>query len=148
MTTSLRAITLPNRATSRVIEAISNHFHLDPSAILGRDRSKTTTTARQIVMFVLREHQRPRPSFPEIARELGSLHHTTVMSAIKSVTRKAVVDEYIRDAIEIGRLALLSLDPGHEVRRLSLLAQRDRLVRKATELNEELAQLRAIGGGE
>lgn len=142
-----RTITLPNRATCRVIEAVANHLHLDRSAVLSRDKSKTSTLGRQIVAYVLRTFQHPTPSYPELGREL-SLDHTTVMNAVKSVNRKAADDDYIRDAIEIGRLALLSLDPGHEVRRLSLLAMRDRHVRKATELNEELAQLRMAGGGE
>ena len=138
----------PNRATTRVLSAVAHHFHLTPDALLSRDRHRTVSIARQVVMFVLREYQRPRPSLPEIARELGGRDHTTIMAGLRSIVRKAVIDESIRDAIEMGKIALESLDPNHEVRRLSLLAQRDRLVRKAAELNEELAQLRMAGGGE
>jgi hypothetical protein len=138
----------PNRATTRVLSAVAHHFHLTPAALLSRDRHRTVSIARQVVMFVLREYQRPRPSYPEIARELGGRDHTTIMAGVKSANRQAVIDESVRDAIEMGKLALESLDQNHEVRRLAILAQRDRLVRKATELNEELAQLRAMGGGE
>jgi hypothetical protein len=131
----------PSRATLRIVQAVAHHLHLDPSSIFGRDRHRTATIGRQVVIFVLREHQHPQPSWPEIGREL-SRDHTTCMSAMKSIVRKAVIDEHVRDAIEIGRIALQSLDVSREVRRLALLEERNRLVRRAGMLNEELAALR------
>lgn len=99
-------------------------------------------------MFVLREFQQPKPSFPEIGRELGDRDHTTVMSAVRSLARKAADDEHIRDAIEIGKLALESVDQRHEIRRLALMAQRDRMLRKARALDDELESIANVGAAQ
>lgn len=128
----------PNGATRRVIEAIANHFFLSPDDLLSKDRHKSTALARMIAMYVLREHQKPRPSFPELGRQFGNRDHSTVISAVRRVVSLAVDDEHIRGAIEVGKLALAVTDAGSELRRLTLMAERDELLRKARALDEKL----------
>jgi hypothetical protein len=130
----------PNRATARVVDAVATHLHLEPEQVFSPDRHSSVALARQIVMYVLREHQKPQPSFPELARELGR-DHSTVMYAVRRVTALAEKDEYVRDAIDVGRSALASMDVGLEVRRLTLLREREACLRKARRLDEKLDEL-------
>jgi hypothetical protein len=130
----------PNRATLRVIAAVANHFFVEPSDVLGsRIRVSRVALARQISMYVLREHQHPRPSYPELAREFAR-DHTTVISACRNVTNKAVNDEHVRAAIEIGRLALETISMDAEITRLELLRKRETLLGELRNVDSRLDQ--------
>lgn len=128
---------MPNEATTRVVEAVARHFFLVPGDVFSRRRDYSLALARQISMFVLREYQHPRPSFPEIAREFGR-DHTTVMHAVSRCVALAVDDEHIRAAIEVGRLALESVTVDEEIERLQLLRKRERLLDELRSCEREL----------
>jgi|1185.fasta_scaffold07532_3 hypothetical protein len=130
----------PNRATERVISAVANHFFVEPSDVLSsRSRLSRVALARQIAMYVLREYQHPRPSYPELAREFGR-DHTTVIAAFRSVTNKAVNDEHVRAAIEVGRLALETVSMDAEITRLELLRRREMLLGELLKVDSVLDQ--------
>jgi hypothetical protein len=129
---------MPNQATLRVVEAVANHFFVEPSQVFGRDRHNAVATVRHVVTFVLREYQHPRPSFPELARELQRGDHTTCMSAVKRAVALAEKDEHVRNAIEVGRLALEGCRLDDEINRLSLLRQRDELLHRLRKVESDL----------
>lgn len=135
---------MTSRATDRVISAVANHFYLSPGQLLSKDRHKSIALARQVAMYVLREHQHPCPSFPELGREFGNRHHTTVMTAIKHVVKVAAADEHVRNAIEVGRLALEDVTVNDEITRLQALRRRDGLLRELRKVQSELASLPVI----
>lgn len=128
---------MPNEATTRVVEALSRHFFVAPSEVFGRGRLQSVALVRQLAMYVLREFQHPRPSFPEIGLEFCR-DHTTVMHAVSRCVALAVDDEHIRAAIEVGRLALESVTVDEEIERLKLLRKRERLLDELRSCEREL----------
>src|SRR6185369_5705922 len=98
------AVLMPNTPTSRVVSAIARHLSLDPADLNGVGHHKTTVLGRHVAMYVLREHQRPKPSFPELEREFGR-DHTTIISAVRRIAKLAPEDELVRELIEVGARA-------------------------------------------
>ncbi|MGL4462709.1 MAG: DnaA ATPase domain-containing protein, partial [Planctomycetia bacterium] len=82
-------------------------FGLDPALIDSRGRTKSVTHPRMLVLYLARK--RTTASYNEIGREIGSLNHTTVMSAVKRIEAMLADDAEIalggrvwkvRDAVE------------------------------------------------
>lgn len=128
---------MTSRATLRVIEAVAHHFFLEPEQVLSRDRHSSIAIARQVAMYVLREHQRPRPSFPELEREFGR-DHTTIIHAVRRVPGYAVADEHVCNAIEVGRLALEAVTTDEKIDRLQKLRRRETLLAELQKCEAEL----------
>jgi len=138
-----------NHATTRVVEAVANHFFLKPEQLLSADRHKSAALARHTVAYVLREHQLPKPSLPEIARELGYRDHTSVLHGVRRIIDLATRDDVVRGVIEVGRQALEAAceDQG----RMTLLAKcqrRNELLRQIRQLDEEIGFESTVGAAE
>ncbi len=68
----------------QVLKAVSSGFNVPVDKILARDRSRDVATARQVVMYLLRNEE--NMSFPQIGEALGGRDHTTVMHACEKVS--------------------------------------------------------------
>lgn len=125
-------------APFRVVTAIAKALGLSVDQVLSRERLQSTALARMTALYVLREHQVPRPSFPELGREF-SLDHSTVISACQRVARR-VAEPAVANLIEAGRAALENEQPRdtllakcHELKAIE--ARREQLRREIEELS-------------
>lgn len=64
---------------------VAEHFSLRPSDLKARNNSRRMTGPRQIAMYLCK--QLTDHSLPQIGREFGGKHHTTVLHAVRKITR-------------------------------------------------------------
>ncbi len=81
-----------------IIDVVSRYFDVKPEDIKSDKRSRDISIPRQISMFLCRNLM--DLSFPEIGREFGGKHHTTVMTAFTNIDNKKKSDATIKSAIE------------------------------------------------
>jgi len=82
------AATLPNKTGVQEIEAaVTAFFGVSPSDVRSRRKARPISLARQVTMVLARDLT--DLSLSEIARALGSKHHTTVLSACQKWQRLA-----------------------------------------------------------
>jgi chromosomal replication initiation ATPase DnaA len=72
----------------RIIRAVSDAFRVDPPKILSRDRHHPIVQARFASMWLCRNVEEPRPSYPLIARFHNRTDHTQCMYACDWIDRK------------------------------------------------------------
>lgn len=60
----------------RILIAVQQEFSIEPAWVMGFGRAKLVSTARQVAMYVAREHT--MMSYPQIGRALGRDHSTVV----------------------------------------------------------------------
>jgi chromosomal replication initiator protein len=85
----------PDRASegfgvATIVDATARQFGLDAGQLVARDRRPPVARARKVAMYLARELT--DKSLPEIGRGFGGRDHSTVLSAVRSVT-----DELRRD---------------------------------------------------
>jgi chromosomal replication initiator protein len=69
----------------RIARAVAAHYGLSIDEIKSKNNSRAVATPRQIAMFLCK--QMTRHSFPEIGREFGGKHHTTVMHSVDKIEK-------------------------------------------------------------
>ena len=80
---------LPQRGDlepQKVVDLVAHYFNLSAETLLSRDRSRNIALPRQIAMYLLREEA--NVSLPQIGEVLGGRDHTTVMHAIKKISKE------------------------------------------------------------
>jgi len=85
------------RSPQSIIEAVAGHYGLPSEALTGKARDKRTSTARQVAMFALREHQ--HLSLNEIGKLLGGRDHTTILHGCQKVTSEMNINAELTGAI-------------------------------------------------
>jgi chromosomal replication initiator protein len=60
---------------------VANYFGVSREAVHSKLRDRTTSLARAVTMYLLRNHT--QMSFPEIGRTLGKKNHSTVLMAVR-----------------------------------------------------------------
>ena len=78
----------------RVIDAVTDYFHVDRRSILGAARSRPIVRVRHITMYLLHEELGMKTT--EIGRMLGGKDHATVIHAVAKVKSKIGADEALR----------------------------------------------------
>ena len=66
-----------------VQKAVADHYDLKVSDLKAKDNSRRVAEPRQVAMFLCRELT--GSSLPQIAKEFGGKHHTTVMHSIRKI---------------------------------------------------------------
>lgn len=79
-------------------------FGLPLEALLSTDRSVTVARARQVAMFLAREHT--GQSLPAIARRFGGRTHTTVLNACRRIAQRLDEDAEAREVVNRLRAKL------------------------------------------
>ena len=79
-------------------KAVSDYFHLQPSDLVSKSRTRHVAHPRQIAMYLCRRHT--GASFPVIGDRFGGRDHTTVIHAQQVVERRMKHDALVRQAIE------------------------------------------------
>ena len=67
----------------RIARAVAAHYDLTVEEMKAKNNSRAIAMPRQIAMYLCK--QLTRHSFPEIGREFGGKHHTTVMHSVEKI---------------------------------------------------------------
>ena len=80
-----------------VLRAVASFFSLKPAQLKAKNNAKPIVVPRQIAMYVCREltHQ----SLPQIGRDFGGKHHTTVLHSIRKIDSLRKKDSEISAAV-------------------------------------------------
>lgn len=90
--------------TERIIDAVSQHYHLSPKDLMGNSRRKEIVRPRQIAMYLLRNEN--GFSFPTIGHTFGGRDHTTAMHACAKIVDFLETDEELRQDLTLIRQKL------------------------------------------
>ena len=83
---------------SEIIDAATQEFGVPRAAMLGRDRRRHVSRARQVAMYLARELT--DHNLTEIGRGIGGRDHTTVLHAINQVSSAVHADPVVRDTVD------------------------------------------------
>ena len=70
-------------STDMIIRAVASFFSMRPAQLKAKNNSPAIAVPRQIAMYICKELT-PK-SLPQIGRELGGRHHTTVLHSIRKI---------------------------------------------------------------
>ena len=76
---------------------VSNYFNIALSEMLSQRRSRPLARPRQIAMFLAKKMT--TRSLPEIGRRFANRDHTTVIHAVKTITRLSEQDDEMKKNI-------------------------------------------------
>jgi len=97
--------TAPPAITVERIQALTAQaLGVTPEALLSTDRSAAVARARQVAMFLAREHT--GQSLPAIGRHFGGRTHTTVLNACRRIAQRLDEDAELREAVDRLRAGL------------------------------------------
>ncbi len=80
------------------IAAVASYYNIPSSALVSGRRDKTAANARQVAMFIL--HKVFNLPAEQIGQALGNRDRTTVLYALKQVTKRMATDNQLTDAIQ------------------------------------------------
>ncbi len=83
----------------RIQKTVSDYFHIQPSDLVSKSRTRHVTHPRQIAMYLCRCHT--SASFPVIGDRFGGRDHTTVIHAQQVIERRMKEDSVLRQTIDI-----------------------------------------------
>ena len=72
-------------------KAVADHYGLRVTELKSKNNSRSVAVPRQVAMYLCKHMT--KASLPEIGREFGGKHHTTVMHSVNKIA-----DLYDRDA--------------------------------------------------
>jgi len=67
-----------------IARTVASHYKMTVEELKSKNNSRAISTPRQIAMYLCK--RLTRHSFPEIGREFGGKHHTTVMHSVDKIT--------------------------------------------------------------
>ena len=68
----------------RISREVASHYGLTVEEMKSKNNSRSVAVPRQVAMYLCK--RLTRHSFPEIGREFGGKHHTTVMHSVEKIT--------------------------------------------------------------
>jgi chromosomal replication initiator protein len=84
----------PSAVSSQmVLRAVASFFSLKPAQLKAKNNSRPIAVPRQIAMYVCKEltHQ----SLPQIGKDFGGKHHTTVLHSIRKIESRLTEASYV-----------------------------------------------------
>ncbi len=73
----------------RIARTVADHYNLSVDEMKAKNNSRAVAVPRQVAMYLCKKLT--RHSFPEIGREFGGKHHTTVMHSVDKI--QALTDD-------------------------------------------------------
>ena len=67
----------------RIARVVATHFQMTVEEIKSKNNSRAVAVPRQVAMYLCK--RLTKASFPEIGREFGGKHHTTVMHSVDKI---------------------------------------------------------------
>ena len=85
-------------SSDSIVNAVASFFALKPAQLRAKSNSKPIAVPRQIAMYICKEltHQ----SLPQIGKDFGGKHHTTVLHSVRKIDSLKNKDPYISDAVK------------------------------------------------
>ena len=90
----------------KIQNVVSNYFNIALSEMLSQRRSRPLARPRQIAMYLAKKMT--TRSLPEIGRRFANRDHTTVIHAVKTITRLSEQDDEMKKSI--GQIKSLLLE--------------------------------------
>ena len=90
----------------KIQNVVSNYFNIALSEMLSQRRSRPLARPRQIAMYLAKKMT--TRSLPEIGRRFANRDHTTVIHAVKTITRLSEQDDEMKK--NIGQIKSLLLE--------------------------------------
>ncbi len=87
----------PVISTEMVQRAVATFFSLKPAQLKSKNNSRPIAVPRQIAMYICKEIT--KQSLPQIGREFGGKHHTTVLHSIRKIDAMKKKDSEISTAV-------------------------------------------------
>jgi chromosomal replication initiator protein len=72
-----------NLTLERIARTVASHYKLTVEEIKSKNNSRQIAVPRQVAMYLCK--RLTKHSFPEIGREFGGKHHTTVMHSVEKI---------------------------------------------------------------
>ncbi len=85
-------------SVEEVILAVSHYYEVAPADVCGPGRTRELSVARQVVMYLAREHA--GASLQQIGMALGGRNHSTVLYGCERVADLLATDSFLREQIE------------------------------------------------
>lgn len=87
----------PTISPDAVLRAVASFFALKPAQLKSKNNSPSIALPRQIAMYICKEltHQ----SLPQIGREFGNKHHTTVLHSVRKIRSLKNKDTEVTKAV-------------------------------------------------
>lgn len=70
---------------SKIQQAVAAHYHLRADQLTAKSNARQVSGPRQVAMYLCK--RLTKSSFPEIGRQFGGKHHTTVMHSVGKIQR-------------------------------------------------------------
>ncbi|MBI4302373.1 MAG: chromosomal replication initiator protein DnaA [Chloroflexi bacterium] len=86
---------------AKIIDAVAEHFGLDPEDLKGKQRRQPLAHARHIAMYLLREEG--QLSLSAIGDELGGRDHSTVLHGCDKISQELESNGVLRSALIVIR---------------------------------------------
>jgi len=67
----------------RIVKMVANHYNLSIEEIKSKNNSRRIAVPRQVAMYLCK--RLTKSSYPEIGKEFGGKHHTTVMHSVSKI---------------------------------------------------------------
>ena len=87
-----------------IVQAVASFFSLKPAQLKAKSNARPIAVPRQIAMFLCKELA--KQSLPQIGKEFGGKHHTTVLHSIRKIDSLRKKDPEIAAAVDEIRKAL------------------------------------------
>ncbi len=87
----------PSISTDRILNTVASFFSLKPAQLKAKNNSPTIAVPRQIAMYLCKQHT--QKSLPQIGRDFGGKHHTTVLHSIRKIQSLRNKDSDISAAV-------------------------------------------------
>lgn len=94
----VRSEPMPKITIEQIQRRVAELFGLEINQLKTRTNSRAIVVPRQIAMYMAREFT--HASLPQIGRQFGCMHHTTVLHAIKKITYQRSNDSELTDVLE------------------------------------------------
>ena len=89
----------------KIQNVVSNYFNIALSEMLSQRRSRPLARPRQVAMYLAKKMT--TRSLPEIGRRFANRDHTTVIHAVKTITRLSEQDDEMKKNINQIKSLLL-----------------------------------------
>jgi chromosomal replication initiator protein len=87
----------PEISPDKILRAVASFFSLKPAQLKAKNNSRPIAVPRQIAMYICKEltHR----SLPQIGKDFGGKHHTTVLHSIRKIESLKKKDSEISSAV-------------------------------------------------
>lgn len=85
-------------SSDKILRTVASFFSLKPSQLKAKNNSRPIAVPRQIAMYICKELT--NHSLPQIGKEFGGKHHTTVLHSIRKIDSLRKKDPEISSAVD------------------------------------------------